>query len=292
MYQPSFLIVGASGYIASRHIKAIQQLQGEIKGLVDIKPTEEYPDFFPEDSIKAKSISDFFNIYSENLDYIVICSPNFLHEEHIIDGLNRGADIISEKPVCLSYSGIEKLTKIEKKSKKKINCILQLRLHPLIKELKKAYETSKNFNNEIDLIYVAKRDQSYFETWKGDLKLSGGLLMNLGVHYFDILLSIFGDCVDMQLYEHSIRKSSGELKLKKGKVSWLFSFEEEDVEKYLSKNESAFRLININGDEIDFTDVSDNLHVQSYEEILLGNGFTLKDATDSIALIDKINNLK
>lgn len=290
MPRPSFLIVGFGGYIAPRHISAIKDLDGEIKGIIDIKFDEDSLNLLPRNIQKASTLDEYFNKYPSSIDYLVICSPNFLHEEQIIKGLEMNMDIISEKPLALNGSGLLRLKNAEDNSEGKINCILQLRLHPVVEKLKLLVDGLNEENHEINLVYVAKRDDSYFETWKGDISLSGGLLLNLGVHYFDLLLNVFGESKNIFLEENSIRRSKGSMDLKKGSVNWLFSFEKDDIEKLVPRSNSAYRSITVDGNEIEFSNISEDLHTKSYREILSGNGFSLKDASSSINLIDKINN--
>lgn len=289
MIRKSFLLVGSGGYIAPRHVKAIQAIQGDLLGCVDIKFTKEALEMLPSNTIKASSIAEFKDQNSQKIDYMVICSPNFLHEEHIKKGLEMGLNIISEKPLALDSEGLKRLEIAEAKSSGSIFSILQLRLHPVVQELRELVESLSKSSHEIDLKYIAKRDSDYFESWKGDLSLSGGLLLNVGVHYFDLLLSIFGDCNDIVLLDHSNRRSEGSLILEKGKVNWLFSFEEDDIEQYVIPGESAFRTVSVDGQEVEFSQVAEDLHTESYKKILNNEGYTLNEARRSIELVDLIN---
>lgn len=292
MSRPSFLIIGFGGYIASRHLSAIKDIDGEIKGVIDIEFDDRLLNDLPENIIKANNIDDFFEEYQNEIDFLVVCSPNFLHVEHIIKGLERNMNIISEKPLALDTKGLESIRKAEDVSKGKVNGILQLRLHPVVAQLKELVKKLDKDNHEINLVFVAKRDDAYFESWKGNLSLSGGILLNLGVHYFDLVLNIFGEFSDIFIKDHSIKRSKGYVKLKKGIVNWLFSFEQEDIDRFVSKNDSVHRSISVDGNEIEFSKVEEDLHTLSYKMILSGRGFSIKDASNSIELIDKINQIR
>ena len=292
MSRPSFLIIGFGGYIASRHLSAIKDIDGEIKGVIDIEFDDRLLKDLPENIIKANNIEDFFEEYQNEIDFLVVCSPNFLHVEHIIKGLERNMNIISEKPLALDTKGLESIRKAEDVSNGKVNGILQLRLHPVVAQLQELVKKLDKDNHEINLVFVAKRDDEYFESWKGNLSLSGGILLNLGVHYFDLVLNIFGEFSDIFVEDHSIKRSKGYVKLKKGIVNWLFSFEQEDINSFVSENDSVHRSISVDGNEIEFSKVEEDLHTLSYKMILSGKGFSIKDASNSIELIDKINQIR
>ncbi len=292
MKKKSFLLIGSGGYIAPRHVKAIKAVGGELVGCIDINFTPEGLAMLPKDIPTASSMEAFVSEFNSSIDYVVVCSPNFLHEEHITQGLSLGFNIISEKPIALNTGGIEKLISAENHSKGSLFTILQLRLHPVMREIQSLVSKTSGSQNKINLKYIAKRGEDYFKSWKGDMSLSGGLLLNVGVHYFDLLLSVFGDDLSIQLDEHTNKRSKGTLTLEKASVSWLFSFEEEDVKNYVPNGQAAFREITIDGKEFDFSSVSEDLHVESYKKIILNQGYTILDARKSIDLVDKINNLK
>lgn len=292
MKKKSFLLVGSGGYIAPRHVKAIKAVGGELIGCVDINFTPESLAMLPEDITTSSSIEAFASEFKDSIDYVVVCSPNFLHEEHITQGLSIGSNIISEKPIALNSEGIEKLISAENHSKGSLFTILQLRLHPVMREIQSLVSETFGSQNQINLKYIAKRDENYFKSWKGDMSLSGGLLLNVGVHYFDLLLNVFGDDLSIKLEEHTNKRSKGTLILEKASVSWLFSFEEEDIKNYVHDGQAAFREITIDGKELDFSSVSEDLHVESYKKIISNQGYTILDARKSIDLVDKINNLK
>jgi UDP-N-acetyl-2-amino-2-deoxyglucuronate dehydrogenase len=288
----TFVLVGSAGYIAPRHIRAIKELEGKLVGCIDISFTKEALDVLPKGILTADSIEEFSKQYAHKIDYLVVCSPNFLHEEHIIQGLKRDMTVISEKPLALTSEGLQRLEEAENASEGKIYSILQLRLHPVVLELEELVKQLNHPNHEIKITYIAKRDPEYFTSWKGNLSLSGGLLLNVGVHYFDLLLNIFGSSRNINLQDHSNKRSKGSLSLEKGSVDWLFSFKTEDVDEYVLPGQFAFRSITVDGKEIEFSQVAEDLHTQSYRKISQGEGFSLQEARKSIELVDKINNTK
>ena len=175
---------------------------------------------------------------------------------------------------------------MESKSIGSVNTILQLRLHPVIQNLKANINLSKP--NKVKINYVARRDESYFKTWKGKDNLSGGLITNVGIHYLDLMTYLFGKFEDLELEINEFNKSSGKLTLENCSVEWLFSFHPEDISEHIEEGNNSHRSILLNDENIDFSDVSEDLHTTSYKNIIQGMGFTLQDAEASIAIIDRI----
>ena len=283
----SYALVGSSGYIAPRHVRAVQDTGGYINSIIDINFTDESLKLFPRRVQKYPDLDTYIKECKVSADYIAICSPNFLHESQIILALNAGIDVICEKPVALSVSGLKKLQEIEKNSKAVVNTILQLRLHPVITKLKENIDSSNS--NSVKITYVAKRDEQYFKTWKGQENLSGGLITNVGIHYLDLMTYLFGNFLDLKVKINEQNRSSGQLTLENCSVDWLFSFHDDDIDSYISEKNLSYRSIEINGQNVDFSDVPEDLHTARYKKIHKGEGFTLYDAQPSIEIIDKIN---
>ena len=281
-----YVLVGSSGYIAPRHIRAIKDTGGIITAIVDLDFSEESLKLLPDNIQKYNSIPEYIETNTPLADYMSICSPNFLHEEHVSLALKADMNVICEKPVALSEKGVRELENIQNTSSGTVSSILQLRLHPEIIKLKQLISSSSL--HKIKLTYVAKRNAEYFKTWKGDESLSGGMITNVGIHYFDLLLYIFGDYKTIKLKNNSSNHSSGYLELSGGSVEWLLSFNEEDIDKYLTKETNSYRSITIDGTEIDFSYVDEDLHTISYKEVLNGNGFSLGDAKLSIRMLDEV----
>lgn len=281
-----YAIVGSSGYIAPRHIKAINDTNGLVTSLIDINFTDESLALFPKDIEKFSDIKEYLRSTSEICDYIVICSPNFLHEQQISIALDSDLDVICEKPVALNLKALQNLEELESSSKASVNTILQLRLHPSIQELKMNLERTQV--NNVKLVYVARRNEDYFKTWKGKDYLSGGMITNVGIHYLDLMTYLFGRPLDLKVDTNRYDKSSGHLSLENAEVDWLFSFDQNDILKFVPENMASHRSIFLNNLSVDFSQVPEDLHTTSYRKIISGQGFTLQDAKSSIALIDRI----
>ena len=289
-----FGLIGASGYIAPRHMEAIRNVGGELVTILD-----------PNDSVgvidryhpKATYFSEYERFDREvdrlrrmgkGLDYISIASPNYLHDAHIRFALKNGSHAICEKPLVLNPYSISSLEELQVETGKNIYPILQLRLHPSIVKLKENYWSDKG-GNEVELKYVTPRGKWYHYSWKGDEIKSGGIATNIGIHFFDMLLWIFGDVKNNYVSHHTKNSSQGYLELEKANVDWSLSVDERDLP---HEDWKAFRSIKVNGEEIDFSDGFTYLHTQSYQEILNGNGFRLEDSKPAVYLVHKIRNYK
>lgn len=227
-----------------------------------------------------------------HLDYVSICTPNYLHDSHIRMALRRGADAICEKPLVLNPWNIDALKDIEKESGQKINTILQLRLHPSIIALKnKVASENKNGKYDVDLTYITSRGRWYDISWKGDESKSGGIATNIGVHFYDMLSWIFGEVQENVVHVREKDKSAGYLEFKNARVRWFLSINEEDLPQEIKeKGQRTFRSITIDTEELEFSAGFTDLHTISYQEILKGNGFGLKDSEDSIKIVHNIRN--
>ncbi|QMU64022.1 MAG: oxidoreductase [Flavobacteriaceae bacterium] len=294
----NFALIGAAGYVAPRHMKAIKDTNNHLVVALDKFDSvgildSHFPkaDFFVEferfdrhiEKLKRNHIS---------LDYVSICSPNYLHDAHIRMALRRGADAICEKPLVLNPWNVDALSDIEKESGKKINTILQLRLHPSILKLKeKIIIEAKKEKYDVDLTYITTRGNWYFSSWKGDESKSGGITTNIGVHFYDMLSWVFGNVQENIVHLKKPSKAAGFLEFEKARVRWFLSIEEQDLPKYIKeKNQRTFRNITINKEKVEFTDGFADLHTESYKEILSGKGFGLTDAKPSIEIINSIRN--
>ncbi len=287
----TFALIGAAGYIAPRHMKAIKEVGGDLVAALDPHDSVGILDgYFPN----CHFFTEFerFDRHLEKLkrkgqkvDYIVICSPNYLHDAHIRFGLRYGADVICEKPMVLNPWNVDAIAELEAESDNKVYNILQLRLHPEIIKLKeevKRGEPDKVY--DIDLTYITPRGNWYFHSWKGDVKKSGGIATNIGVHFFDMLLWIFGEVQESEILINEENKMKGFLRLKQANVNWFLSLDKMDS----PANKSRFRSLSINGKEINFTGGFEDLHTRSYKEIVGGTGFGVKDIYGSVELINKI----
>ena len=284
-----FALIGASGYIAPRHVEAIKHTNNELVALLDPYDGIGYIDrHYPNASYFKESERfdrhlDRLRRKNEGVDYVSICSPNYLHDSHIRLALRNQCNVICEKPLVLIHEHLEALKTIEKETNKSINTILQLRYHPTIIALKEKYKNTSEIH-KVQLDYITPRGLWYDYSWKGDIDKSGGVASNIGVHFFDMLLWIFGDVIDYNT-KNTNKTSKGHLLLKNAEVNYNLSIQKED----LPWNEwKPFRSIKIDGEELEFSTGFTELHNISYEEILKGIGFTLNDVEPTIKLIEKI----
>jgi UDP-N-acetyl-2-amino-2-deoxyglucuronate dehydrogenase len=226
------------------------------------------------------------------LDYVSICSPNYLHDSHIRFALRSGASAICEKPLVLNPWNIDALAEIENEYKRKINTILQLRLHPVLIDLKKKIDSLPAGKiHDIDLTYITSRGNWYFTSWKGDIHKSGGIATNIGVHFFDMLSWIFGNVTKSVVHVMTPTRAGGYLELEKARVKWFLSIDYNDIpDQAKQQGKRTYRSIVMDKSEIEFSEGFTDLHTKSYEEILAGKGFGLKDAQPSVQMVYEIRN--
>lgn len=296
----NFALIGAAGYIAPRHLKAIKETGNNLLAALDKHDCVGVMDsFFPD--------SDFFVEYERfdrhidklkrqgiKVDYVSICTPNYLHDSHIRFALRQGADAICEKPIVLNPWNIDALQEIERETHKRVYTVLQLRLHPAIIELKrKIDEGPKDKMYDVDLSYITSRGRWYDISWKGDIQKSGGVATNIGVHFFDMLYWIFGEVKKSVVHISNHHKAAGFLELEKARVRWFLSVDYNDVpEEVKHKGQRTYRSIMIEGKEIEFSEGFTDLHTKTYNEILKGRGFGLADSKPSIQTVYDIRNAK
>lgn len=298
----NFALIGSAGYIAPRHMRAIKDTGNKIVAALDPFDSVGIIDsYFPE--------SDFFiepERFDRHLDklrrknqgnkvqYVSICSPNFLHDAHIRLALRNDACAICEKPIVLNPWNVDALQEIEKETGKNIYTILQLRLHPEIIKLKQKIDNSssdKKFN--VDLTYITSRGKWYFISWKGNKEKSGGVATNIGVHFFDMLGWIFGKMTDLHVTTSQPDKVSGYLELEKARVKWGLSLDINDIPAEIrNKGQRTYRSIQVDGEEIEFSEGFTDLHTESYKQILGGKGFGLEEARTSIEIVHQIRNFR
>jgi UDP-N-acetyl-2-amino-2-deoxyglucuronate dehydrogenase len=293
-----FGITGAAGFIAPRHLKAIKDNQCELVAAVDPHDCVGIIDsYFPESAFFVEF--ERFDRYIDNLrrkgrgvDIISICSPNYLHDAHCRTALRNGSDAICEKPLVLNVRNLDMLRELENETGKKIHSILQLRHHPAIQAFKKRiWNNSASSKLDIDLTYITSRGRWYDISWKGDPAKSGGVVTNIGIHFFDMLIDIFGKVQQSTVHVLEPRRAGGYIELEKARVRWFLSINSNDIpECVLSKGQRTYRSIVVNGEELEFSDGFTDLHTVSYKHILEGTGFGLDDAAPSIELVSSIRN--
>lgn len=294
----NFALVGAAGYIAPRHLKAIKETDNQLIAALDkfdsVGILDSYfpdADFFTEFERFDRHIEKL-KYSGTHLDFVSICTPNYLHDAHIRMALRRGADAICEKPIVLNPWNMDALAHIEEETGRKIYNILQLRLHPSIIALKKAVdEGPKDKIYEIDLTYLTSRGHWYHHSWKGDMAKSGGIATNIGVHFYDMLSWIFGSVKENVVNLAQNDASSGYLELERARVRWFLSINYDHLPNDIKeKGQRTYRSIQVDGEEIEFSGGFTDLHTKSYEEILKGNGFGLTEARQSIEIVHAIRN--
>lgn len=295
----NFALIGAAGFVAPRHMKAIHETGNRLVAALDRHDNvgildSYFPDasFFTETERFDRHVDKLRRIGEEKIDFISICSPNYLHDAHIRLSLRNQAHAICEKPLVLNPWNIDALAEIEKETGKRIYNILQLRYHPAIIALReKVASGPEDKVYDIDLAYITSRGKWYFTSWKGDTSKSGGIATNIGVHFFDMLSWIFGEAEENILHHIADDKAGGFLRLKKARVRWFLSLDVKDVpEEQRSKGQRTFRSITVDGEEIEFSGGFTDLHTLTYQNILAGNGFGPEDARGSIETVFNIRN--
>lgn len=298
-----FGLIGASGYIAPRHMKAIKDTGNDLVAALDpydgIGIMDSYfpkASFFQEFERFDRFVDKYHRESNKKIDYMGITTPNYLHDSHIRFSLKNGCDVICEKPLVLNPHNIDQLKVIEKETGKKVNNILQLRLHPSIIQLKDKVtrELKENPNKvfDIDLTYLTSRGRWYFISWKGDESKSGGIASNIGVHFYDMLSWIFGEVKENIVHLKTSDTNSGLLRLKNANVRWFLSVNYDYIPLSIKESgQTTYRSITVEGEEIEFSGGFKDLHTRSYEEILKGNGFGLDDAYSSINIVSEIRKL-
>ena len=297
----NFALIGAAGYIAPRHFAAIKYTKNNLVAALDkfdsVGIIDNYfpeADFFIENERFDRHLSKLKYEHGTNLDYMSICTPNYLHDSHIRMALRSGADAICEKPVVLNPRNIDALKKIEKESGKRIWNVLQLRLHESILSLKKKIDQSPNDKLfDIDLTYLTSRGNWYYTSWKGDDSKSGGIASNIGVHFFDMLSFIFGDIKSNIVHIRSHDRAAGYLEFSRARVRWFLGINYELIPDKIKNNGlRTYRSLKIEGEEFEFSGGFTELHNKVYENILSGNGFGLDDAHQSIEITQQIRDSK
>ncbi|MDR3611731.1 MAG: Gfo/Idh/MocA family oxidoreductase [Ignavibacteriaceae bacterium] len=294
----NFALIGIAGYIAPRHLQAIQDTNNNLVAAIDTHDSVGILDkYFPEVSFFTEF--ERFDRHAEKLkrgpeegriNYVSICSPNFLHDAHIRFALRIGADAICEKPLVLNPWNLDALEELEHIYGKKVNTILQLRVHPALIQLRENIRNNKNkTKKEVILTYITSRGLWYHFSWKGEKEKSGGIATNIGIHFFDLLMWLFGDVQNSEVHYSDKNKIGGFLELKDANVKWFLSLDKNDLPgKTLADKKTTLRSIIIDGEEVQFSDGFTDLHTKVYERTLSGNGFGIKEARPSIKLVHNI----
>lgn len=298
----NFALIGAAGYVAPRHMKAIRATGNDLVACLDPHDSVGILDsYFPD--------ADFFTEFErfdrhvdklrrsnagKKVNYVSICSPNYLHDSHVRFALRSEADAICEKPLVLNPWNIDGLKEIEKDTGRRVNTILQLRVHPSIIALRDEVRKSVGATKyEVDLTYVTSRGHWYLQSWKGNEKKSGGIATNIGVHFFDMLHFVFGDLQKNDVHCAAPTRAAGYLEYEHARVRWLLSIDVNDVPAQArAEGKRTYRSITCDGEQIEFSGGFTDLHTRSYEEILAGKGFGLEENRVAIETVASIRTAK
>jgi len=286
----TYALIGASGYIAPRHMKAIRDTGGDLVVAYDPNDSvgildSHFPDahFFTEFERFDRHV-DKLRRRGERLDYVSIASPNYLHDAHCRFALRSGADVICEKPLVLNPWNIDGLAEIERDMGKRIYSILQLRLHPAIIALRDKFRNSTK-KHTVELTYCTSRGRWYHASWKGDDSKSGGVATNIGVHFFDMLSFVFGKVQNNVAHLRTPERAAGFIECERANVSWFLSVDRNDLPASVQGKKTTYRSITVDGEEVEFSEGFTDLHTRSYEEVLAGNGFGLSEVRPSIEIV-------
>ncbi len=292
----TFALVGAAGYVAPRHMKAMREIHGDLRVAYDPNDSvgvidSHFPDahFFTEFERFDRHI-DKLRRRGEKIDYISICSPNHLHDAHCRFALRSGADAICEKPLVLNPWNIDGLADIERDTGRRISTILQLRLHPQIVALRDRFRAIGK-RHKVDLTYVTSRGRWYYVSWKGDDAKSGGVATNIGVHFFDMLSFVFGPVTRNEAHLREPERAAGFLECANADVSWFLSVDRNDLPADVQGKKTTFRSITVDGEEVEFSEGFGDLHTKSYQEIIAGRGFGLDEVRASIDIVSTFRNV-
>lgn len=292
----NFALIGAAGYIAPRHMRAIKDLGHNLSvaydindsvGIIDsISPQSE---FFTEFERYIEYANELNRDFARKLDYVSVCSPNYLHYSHIASGLRLGCDVICEKPLVPTPKSLDGLMRIEAETGKRVYNILQLRHHNAILKLKdKVALAPTNTKFDVELTYITSRGRWYLESWKGDDRKSFGVATNIGVHFYDMLHFIFGNLRENKVHYSDQFKAAGYLEYERARVRWFLSIDANDLPDDVKGKQSTYRNINVSGEQLEFSEGFTDLHTVSYQEILANRGYGLDDARHAVETVDFI----
>jgi len=290
----NFALIGAAGYIAPRHLKAIRDTGNHLVAAVDPHDSVGILDSYSFDTRFFTEI-ERFDRHLEKLrrgpeekrvHYVSVCSPNYLHDAHCRLALRVGADVICEKPLVINPWNLEPLEELEAETGRRINTVLQLRLHPELVRLRQQLLAARSSRqHDVILTYITSRGGWYHNSWKGVAEKSGGVATNIGIHFFDLLLWLFGSAGECRLFLNDPQRMAGSIELEHAQVRWFLSVDRSDLpQPILAAGKNTFRSITVDGSEVEFSGGFTDLHTRVYEQTLAGHGFGIKDARPSIEL--------
>lgn len=291
-----FALIGAAGYIAPRHMRAIKDTANELVSAYDINDSvgiidnlSPQSEFFTEFERFIEHAWQLKRDPATALDYVAVCSPNYLHHSHIAAGLRLGCDVICEKPLVPTPAILDELAQVERETGKRVYNILQLRHHQAILDLKeKVAREARDGKYDVELTYITSRGKWYMESWKGDPRKSYGVATNIGVHFYDMLHFIFGKLQRNVVHYANDYKAAGYLEYEKARVRWFLSIDADDLPESVKGKKPTYRSITVDGDEIEFSEGFTDLHTTSYREILAGRGYGIEDARHCVETVNTI----
>ena len=290
-----FALIGAGGFVAVRHLRAIAETGNRLVAALDphdnVGVLDQYfPDahFFVEFERFDRHIDKLRRKHAP-VAYVSVCSPNYLHDSHIRFGLRSGADVICEKPLVLNPWNLDALEEMERETGKRVFNVLQLRLHPAIVALRARHAAAQRDKHEVDLAYITSRGRWYHVSWKGDLPKSGGIATNIGVHFFDMLQWVFGPVVACKLHRSTAETAAGYLELARARVRWFLSIDARTLPRAAeARGQRTYRAITVDGEELEFSEGFGDLHTATYRDVLAGGGFGCAEARPAIELVHRI----
>jgi UDP-N-acetyl-2-amino-2-deoxyglucuronate dehydrogenase len=296
----NFALIGAAGYIAPRHMRAIKDTGNRLSVAYDINDSVGILDSISADSeffTEFERFQEFAQTLRRDprsaLDYVSICSPNYLHHSHIAAGLRLGCDVICEKPLVPTPELLDELGRVELETGKRVFNILQLRHHPAIRQLRdKVAASPADTKFDVELTYITSRGKWYMESWKGDPRRSFGVATNIGVHFFDMLHFIFGGLLNSEVHLNDEARAAGYLEYERARVRWFLSIDARDLPAEVAGKKQTYRSIDISGEQLEFSEGFTDLHTISYQEILAGRGYGLEEARHSIETVNAIRTAK
>ncbi len=293
----TYALIGAAGYVAPRHMRAIKAIGGHIIAALDPKDSVGIIDsFFPDAEFfvefeRFDRHIDKLRRRGKRIEYVSICSPNYLHDAHCRFALRSDADAICEKPLVLNPWNIDGLSELEVQTGRKVSTILQLRLHPAVRALKAKVHAAPLDEFEVELTYVVPRGRWYHVSWKGDVTKSGGIATNIGVHFFDLMAYVFGPVTSNVVHLREHERAAGFLVCKHARIRWFLSIDQEDLPSTIPANRTSYRSIIINGEELELSDNFVDLHTRSYEHIVNEGGFGLQTVRPGIEIVSSFRTL-
>lgn len=280
----NFAVTGVGGYIAPRHLQAIKDIGGEAVAALDPFDSVGILDRYFFDTRYFSNSEDFWKYIEGKVDYVSVCTPDYVHTEHCLAAMNAGADVICEKPLVMHPRELDILGRAERVNGRKVCTVLQLREHPAILKLKQEYNQKKT---DVEVTYITPRGDWFLNSWRGDPTKQAGLASTIGIHLFDFLIWVFGEVKDYEISLSSPTKIAGSLTLDRAEVKWLLSIDKGDLEGGLKENNDAHRVIKVNGEKLEFSTGFKDLHTTVYRRIIDGKGWGIEDVRPAIELVSR-----